>query len=521
MLLVRHIKYLLTLTSKLEVNDTVIALLNQIDKFTKRNSQLAEQLSLVTEQNSLLADQNTQLQKENAALAQRVSKLERSKGLNSGNSSKPPSSDGLKKPPAKANRRTQSRRNTSNRKSGGQPGHKGTTLKQVKKPDKVMNHFPPQCQECEAILSPGDSMKSSNRQVFDLPPPPPLVVTEHRAHTCQCHHCGTQTRAVFPENVTAPVQYGDEIAAHAVYFQTYHCIPEKRLSQIFLDIYGFKITSATLARKIAKKARAMFPFTEVVKDSLSGDETAVKNMDETGLRVEGKTRWVHVLCSIALSHFRLGASRGDMLQDLLGTVVHDCFSSNWTLKGVKHGVCNAHTLRELEAVIEFDKEPWASVMKPILLDGKKLRDIARIHGQVAVAPEEIREVERRFDVCCEKALAFYESQPDFMLESAKKKSGPIKRSVGHNLLLRFMRRKSGILLFLHDLTVPFTNNEAERDLRMTKVRQKVSGCFRTEEGAENFCILRTVIVTAQKQGWNIMQTLKTAPDQLIQMLKAS
>ena len=203
MLLVRHIKYLLTLTSKLEANDTVIALLNQIDKFTKRNSQLAEQLSLVTEQNSLLADQNTQLQKENAALAQRVSKLERSKGLNSGNSSKPPSSDGLKKPPAKANRRTQSRRNTSNRKSGGQPGHKGTTLKQVKKPDKVMNHFPPQCQECEAILSPGDSMKSSNRQVFDLPPPPPLVVTEHRAHTCQCHHCGTQTRAVFPENVTA------------------------------------------------------------------------------------------------------------------------------------------------------------------------------------------------------------------------------------------------------------------------------------------------------------------------------
>ena len=278
MLLVRHIKYLLALTSKLEVNDTVIALLDQVDKVTGRKSQLikqssrlTEQLSLVTEQkdrlqeenldqatkfteqNSLLADQNTQLQKENAALAQRLSKLERSKGLNSGDSSKPPSSDGLKKPPVKANRRTQSRRNTSNCKSGGQPGHKGTTLKQVKKPDKVMNHFPPQCQECEAILSPGDSMKSSNRQVFDLPPPPPLVVTEHRAHTCQCHHCGAQTRAVFPEDVTVPAQYGDEITTYVVCYQTYHCIPEKRLSQIFLDVHGFKITSATLARKIAKK----------------------------------------------------------------------------------------------------------------------------------------------------------------------------------------------------------------------------------------------------------------------------
>ena len=271
---------------------------------------------------------------------------------------------------------------------------------------------------------------------------------------------------------------------------------------------------------IAKKAKEMNPFAEAVKDQLSGEQTAVKHLDETGLRVAGKTRWVHVLCSIFLSYFRLGASRGDVPVYLLGTAVHDCFSSNWTLKGVKHGVCNSHTLRELKALIEFEKEPWASDMTTILLDAKKIRDIARSQGQDAVEPEAIKEIERRYDACCEQAITVHENQPPLTPESEKKKPGRRKRRTGHNLALRFKDLKSNVLLFLNDLTVPFTNNEAERDLRMTKVRQKVSGCFRTEEGAENFCILRTVVETARKQGWDIMQTLKTAPDQLILMLKA-
>ena len=276
----------------------------------KKNAQITEQNSQLSEQLSLVTEQNARLQKENAALVQRVSGLVRSVGLNSGNSSKPPSSDGLKKPSAKENRRTRSQRDTSNRKSGGQPGHKGTTLKQVKNPDKITDHFPPRCQACEAALSPAESIRSAARQVFDLPPPPPLIVTEHRAHTCECHHCGAQTRAAFPEDVTSPAQYGDGIAALAAYLQTLHCIPEKRLAQLILDIYGIKISAATLARLIAKKAREMVPFAEAVKDQLSGEQTAVKHLDETGLRVADKTRWVHVLCSIFLSYFRLGASRG-------------------------------------------------------------------------------------------------------------------------------------------------------------------------------------------------------------------
>ena len=209
----KHIRDLLAFNLKAEMTGAVMTLLDQVAKLDERNSRLTEQYSQLTEQNSLLTERNSQLseqhslvteqnarlQEENTALVQRVSDLQRSVGLNSGNSSKPPSSDGLKKPSAKENKRTRSQRDTSNRKSGGQPGHKGTTLKQVKNPDKITDHFPPQCQACEAAHSPEESIRSATRQVFDLPPPPPLVVTEHRAHTCQCHHCGAQTRAAFPE----------------------------------------------------------------------------------------------------------------------------------------------------------------------------------------------------------------------------------------------------------------------------------------------------------------------------------
>ena len=485
--------------SKSELIDVAIALVDQVAQFTG--------------QNDLATEQSARLQNENAALVQRVSDLERRLSLNSGNSSKPPSSDGLAKPPIEKNR-TRSRRGTSNRKSGGQPGHKGSTLKQVENPDEVSEYYPNQCQACQAVLSPDESIRSAARQVFDLAPPPPLIVTEHRAHTCECHRCGAQTRAAFPEGVSAPTQYGDHIASLAVYLQVQHGVADERVAQVFYDIHGVKITSATVASLIAKKAKAFNPFSEAVKDLLSGAKTIVKHLDETGFRVEGRLRWFHVLCSPFLSHLRLGATRGDVPENLLGKMVHDCFSSNWTVEGGTHGVCNAHTLRELEALAEIDKEPWASDMATILLDALELTKVARSQNLKAVSPEAIKGIEHRFDICCEQAVRFHENlRPLFSLSKRK------RRRKGHNLALRFQTYKAAYLLFLNDLDVPFTNNEAERDLRKTKVRQKISGCFRTEAGAENFCTLRTVIETARKQGWNILETLKTAPDQLIQKLK--
>ena len=190
------------------------------------------------------------------------------------------------------------------------------------------------------------------------------------------------------------------------------------------------------------------------------------------------------------------------------------------MEGVEeYGVCNAHTVRELDALLEFAKELWASDRKTILLDALKLTNTARSEGRDAVAPEAIKDTERRYDACCEQAITFHGNQPPLTPPLKRKKRGRPKRRTGHNLALGRQALKSAVLLFLHDLNVPFTNNEAERDLRVTKVRQKISGCFRTEEGVENFYPLRTVTETARKQGRDILQTLKTASGQLVLMLK--
>ena len=513
MVVAKPIRDLLAVNSMAEMTDAVMTLLDQVAKLNEKNSLLTEQNSQLSEQHSLVTEQNARLQEENTALVQRVSDLERSVGLNSGNSSKPPSSDGLKKPSAKENKRTRSQRDTSNRKSGGQPGHKGTTLKQVKNPDKITDHFPPQCQACEAALSPEESIRSAARQVFDLPPPPPLVVTEHRAYTCQCHHCGAQTRAAFPEDVTSPAQYGDGIAALAAYLQTLHCIPEKRQAQLIFNTYGIRISAATLAKLIAKKAKAMEIFSDAVKDKLSGEQTAVKHLDETGLRVAGKTRWIHVLCSIFLSHFRLGASRGDVPEYLLGKAVHDCFSSNWTLEGVEHGVCNSHTLRELEALIVFEKEPWASDMTTILLDALQLTKTARSQGRDAVDPEAIKEIERRYDACCEQAITFHENQPPLTPLSKQKKRGRRKRRIGHNLALRFKALKTAVLLFraLTTLLLPFTQitrrNPRHCQTDDESPTKAVSGCFlnaRKVQVSRIICRFRTSWSSSKKSAAKVM-----------------
>lgn len=496
---------------KSDLIDLVMALAAQ-------NASLQEQFEQLKRQNAQLMEQNKRLQQENAALVQRVSDLERRLGLNSRNSGKPPSSDGLAKPPA-GKKRTKSLRGRSGRKSGGQPGHAGNTLRQVEAPDEIVDHFPTHCPACQGALSPEASERFAARQVFDLATPAPLLVTEHRAHACRCEGCDAMIRADFPDKVTAPTQYGDEIAAVAAFLQTQHCIPEDRLAGIFSDLYGIRIAPSTLAGLIAKKAETMRRFADAVKDLLSGVKVAVKHLDETGLRIAGKTRWLHMLCSTALSHLRLGTGRGEIPQGLAGTTVHDCWAPCLTLENVRHGLCNAHLLRELQAVSDHDKEPWASDMKTILYEALKLTQVARDQGQNAVSPEAIKEIERRYDTCCEQAIKFHEDQPLLARATKRKKRGRPKRRIGHNLARRFQTHKAAVLLFLNDPGVPFTNNEAERDLRMTKVRQKVSGCFRTEAGAENFCTLRTVIETARKQGWSILETLKTLPDHLILNLK--
>ena len=234
------------------------------------------------------------LRAENAALKARLAELERRLELNSSNSGKPPSSDGLKKPA-----RVTSLRERSGKKPGGQKGHKGETLRQVTDPDAVVDHYPPACSMCGAGLDPETSVGHSARQVFDLPEPAPLVVTEHRAHDCQCAACGAKTRALFPDGVNAPVQYGARITAFVIYLLHYQLLPENRLAALMADLFGVKVAAATIARMSRTCAERLRGFAQTVRDLVAG--APVKHMDETGFRIGGKTQWLHVASTALLT----------------------------------------------------------------------------------------------------------------------------------------------------------------------------------------------------------------------------
>ena len=201
-----------------------------------------------------------------------------------------------------------------------------------------------------------------------------------------------------------------------------------------------------------------------------------------------------------------------------GTVIHDCLSKYFTLENVRHGVCNQHLIRELKAAHEIDGELWAAEMKVILYEGRDLAEAARNAGQDAVDPVAVAKIERRYEACYQKAIKYHEGLPP-LPRLSKSNRGPKKKRKGHNLALRFQKLKDMVLLFLHDLSVPFTNNEAEQGLRMPTVREKVSGCFRTEKGMENYCVLRTVTETGRKHGRGALETLRAGPAAFMELLE--
>jgi transposase len=453
---------------------------------------------------------------ENTALKSRIAELERRLGLNSSNSGKPPSSDGLKRPA-----RVRSLREKSKRKPGGQKGHKGETLRQAAEPDEIENHFPESCAECGAALTPDTSAGHAARQVFDLPEPKPLIVTEHRAHECRCANCGAKTRAAFPEGVNAPVQYGARIAAFVVYLLHYQLLPEARLVQLMGDLFGVKLSAATVAAMSGVCARRLKGLVETIRDRIA--DAPVKHMDETGFRIGGATRWLHVACTTLLTFYRVCAKRGSLLSDIVGVVgvvVHDHWKPYYTMDGVRHALCNAHHLRELKALVEIEKEDWARKMQRLLRRACHAANLAR-EREVALKPRLIACFERRYDAIVAEGLAFHETQPPLAVQGGGKRRGRAPRRTGHNLLLRLMTRREDTLRFLHDPTVPFTNNEAERDGRMMKLRQKISGGFRSLEGADDFATVRSFIATAKKQGWKIIDALTTNPESLEKSLRLS
>lgn len=455
---------------------------------------------------ALIAAQAAQI----AALMARIVELERRLGLDSSNSGKPPSSDGLKKPA-----RVRSLREPSGKTSGGQKGHPGDTLCQTATPDVIIDHYPAACSRCGMALTPAMTRGHAARQVFDLPEPRPLVVTEHRAHACCCASCGAHTKAAFPAEVAAPVQYGPRISAVVVYLLHGHFLPEDRLAELMHDLFGVSLVPATIARMSRSCADRLRGFAQAVADRVASAK--VKNLDETGFRIGGRTQWLHIASTAWMTAYRGCARRGTVWDNVTGIAVHDHWKPYYTMTGVRHALCNAHHLRELKALIEIDKEDWARRMQILLRRACHAANLAR-QRRVAFKVRLLALIERRYDAIVAQGLAFHQSLP--RLPRAQRRGWKPHR-VGHNLLMRLELRREDVLRFLHDPDVPFTNNQAERDARMMKLRQKISSGFRSQAGAETFAIVRSVLSTAKKQGWDLISTLMQEPDALLRSLRTA
>ena len=453
------------------------------------------------DQETLIAQLEAKLHEYEAKLAERdvlitklleeIAELKRRLNLDSGNSSKPPSSDGLRKKPAPKSLRTK-----SGKPSGGQLGHVGTTLEQIAVPDMTELHAVTQCPHCMADLSQVAVSRIIKRQVFDLPEPR-VEVTEHQVEVKRCPCCGKEVLGVFPSDVSAPVQYGPRVRGHVIYFLHQQLIPEDRLQLLFEDLFGLSISTATFANMSARFTGEATPVVDAVEAQLRA--TPVKNLDETGLRVAGKQHWLHGMGNENATHYRVEEKRKAIPQGLIGTIVHDHFKPYYTLPNVIHALCGAHLLRELAGLIEIEKEPWAKLMSRLLVVVCRLSD--RGNG---VSAARIALLRRLYDRIVDQGITFHEAQPALKTVATR---GRKKRRPGHNLLIRLRDYKDDVLRCLTDPAVPFTNNQAEQDLRMMKVKQKISGGFRTLTGARMFATIRSLLSTARKRGINILQAI--------------
>ncbi|MDP9371080.1 MAG: IS66 family transposase [Chloroflexota bacterium] len=446
---------------------------------------------------ALFQQQSAQL----AALAARVEQLEARLGGHSQNSHRPPSGNGPRKPP-------RSQRTRSGKAPGGQPGHPGHTLAMTATPDQVVAHRPDRCAHCGAGVAAAPVAAVVRRQVVDLPPLR-LAVTEHQAATVCCPRCRRPTSAPFPVTVTRPAQYGPRLLGLGVYPRHYQLLPYHRVTDLLADLCGARPSVGTLYTAAVRCAGALAEVEVAVKAALG--TAAVAHADETSLRVAGKRQWVHVVSTARLTYYARHAKRGHaataaigILPRFAGRLIHDAWAPYWHY-GCRHGLCNAHRLRELAALAEQAGQGWAGRLRALLVEMKHHVDQGRAGGDAARPP-----VERDHFVARYRTLVAegYAANPPPVRRADGPRRGRLKQSRARNLLDRLSAREAEVLAFLHERAVPFDNNQAERDLRMLKVQQKISGTFRDGAGADAFCRIRGYISTLRKQAQQVLAALE-------------
>ncbi len=457
-----------------------------------------ELIILVRKTPEALVEISLSFQEQVQALSKRVTELEQRYGKNSRNSSKPPSSDGPAKP------QTKSLRKPSGKKPGGQKGHTGNTLKQVKNPDHLVKIHVNSC-SCHADLAKEPVIGYERRQLFELPEPK-LEVTEYRGEIKTCPECGIVNTASFPDPVKAPAQYGPRFRSLLVYLQNQQLIPLGRISQMMADLYSAPVSEATICEATRRCYDNLAPFETAVKEALGN--APMLHVDESGVRSEGKLHWLHSASTQTLTFYGVHEKRGgeaieyfNILPDFRGRLIHD-FWKPYLSYDCDHGLCNAHHLRELAFLFEQQEQGWAKKMFDLLLE---MNDFVNKQNYQLTEKRKNPWLKKYRDII---ALG-WDANP---LPEAprKKKRGRPKKTKAQNLLARLGDYESSVLAFLHDINVPFTNNLAEQDIRMIKLRLKISGCFRTLQGAKQFARIRSFLSTTRKQGCNILQSISQA-----------
>jgi transposase len=470
------------------------------DQQQRQIEALSDEIRRLKAQVTRLQAEASDLRGHNFRLLRRNAELEALAAKDSHNSSRPPSSD----PPWA--KRTKSLRRPSGRRAGGQPGHCGETLRLAERPDRTVEHRPRECRNCHASLTAVHAVRHRRQQVWEVVPAR-LRVTEHRLVVLRCGRCGKTTQGQFAGAVRSGVQYGPGVKARVLYLQQYQLLPYARTSEAMRDLFGCPLSPGTVANIIRECADGLVETELRIKKKLR--RSSVLHADETGLRINKRLHYVHVASTPLLTHYAAAAHRGrtaideiNVLPRYRGTCVHDGLLAYTTYTRCQHALCGVHLLRELIYFDELAEETkaWAGPLKELLLEMKAEVEREREGGGTGLNAQAMAELSCRYDRLVAEGQA---AQPPPELPEQVNRQA-------RNLLLRLERRREEVLRFLTDFSVPFDNNQAERDLRMIKLQQKTSGCFRTEEGARRFCRIRSYVSTVRKQGRAVIKALEGA-----------